>query len=102
MPPPPPAATVEEIDEYLDSVEEEQQEVLDALEPEQKEAALAFRDAIANAADIDPRRIIIKAVLSGSIIVDFEIIDLGEPDEDSEEEFRCQPCEGNIDDWGPF
>ena len=21
---------------------------------------------------------------------------------DSEEEFRCQPCEGNRDDWGPF
>ena len=25
-----------------------------------------------------------------------------ENDEDSEEEFRCQPCEGNRDDWGPF
>jgi len=96
VPPPPPAATVEEIDEYLDEVEEEQQEVLDALEPEQKEAALAFRDAIANAADIDPRRIIIKAVLSGSIIVDFEIIDLGEPDEDSEEEF-VSPIEALAD-----
>jgi hypothetical protein len=96
VPPPPPAATVEEIDEYLDSVEEEQQEVLDALEPEQKEAALAFRDAIANAADIDPRRIIIKAVLSGSIIVDFEIIDLGKPDEDSEEEF-VSPTEALAD-----
>jgi len=96
VPPPPPAATVEEIDEYLDEVEEEQQEVLNALEPEQKEAALAFRDAIANAADIDPRRIIIKAVLSGSIIVDFEIIDLGEPDEDSEEEF-VSPIEALAD-----
>ena len=96
VPPPPPAATVEEIDEYLDDIEEEQQEVLDALEPEQKEAALAFRDAIANAADIDPRRIIIKSVTSGSIIVDFEIIDLGQTDEDAEEEF-VSPTEALAD-----
>ncbi|MEC8645674.1 MAG: choice-of-anchor D domain-containing protein [Candidatus Latescibacterota bacterium] len=87
VPPPPPAATVEEIDDYLEEIEEEQQEVLSALEPEQKEAALAFRDAIADAAGIDPRRIIIKSVTSGSIIVDFEIIDLGQIDEDAEDEF---------------
>ncbi|HAE54936.1 MAG TPA: hypothetical protein DCG25_08200, partial [Acidimicrobiaceae bacterium] len=87
VPPPPPAATVEEIDDYLEEIEEEQQEVLSALEPEQKEAALAFRDAIADAAGIDPRRIIIKSVTSGSIIVDFEIIDLGQVDEDAEDEF---------------
>ena len=96
VPPPPPAATVEEIDDYLDEIEEEQQEVLSALEPEQKEAALAFRDAIAVAADIDPRRIIIKSVTSGSIIVDFEIIDLGQTDEDAEDEF-VSPAEALAD-----
>ena len=94
-PPPPPAAAVEEIDEYLDEVEEESKRFR-ALEPEQKEAALAFRDAIANAADIDPRRIIIKSVTSGSIIVDFEIIDLGQTDEDAEDEF-VSPAEALAD-----
>mgnify|MGYP000453244599 CR=1 FL=1 len=60
----------------------EQQEVLGALEPEQRDAALAIRSSIANAAGIDERRIIILGVRSGSIIVDFEIIDLGDAEEE--------------------
>ncbi len=95
--PPPAAPTVEEVEVYLEEVEAEQQEVLGALEPEQRDAALAIRSSIANAAGIDERRIIILGVRSGSIIVDFEIIDLGDAEEEVSAEEAVADLEATIE-----
>ena len=72
----PQETTQEDIDEYLYEIETLQQEALADLEVDQRRAALALRDIISRAADVDPRRVIIKSIRLGSIIVDFEVIDL--------------------------
>ena len=71
----PQETTQKNIDVYLYELEERQQEALAELEADQRRAALALRDIISRTADVDPRRVIIKSIRLGSIIVDFEIID---------------------------
>jgi len=97
-PPAPPAApTAEEVDAYLDEVEAQQEEVLGELEPEQRSAALSIRGSIARAAGIDERRVLIKGVRSGSLIVDFEILDLGDADTEVSAEDAVADLESAIE-----